>query len=301
MRNSCNKAYVPLVERRSARHSIRGVDYHVNEWGESSRPLLVLLHGFGDAGSTFQFLVDQLKSDWFVIAPDWRGFGDSYLRARSYWFPDYLADLEALLAIYSPEKPANLIGHSMGGNIAGLYSGVFPERVAAFVNVEGFGLADRDPAEAPANYRRWIEASYKAEQYRSYDSFAELAKRIQKQSPHLSSEMALFVAQQWAACDEDGQIKIKADPAHKIPNAVLFRRNELEACWRQVTAQVLFVVGAESNFWRAAMPKLTTDPSPLAFPSASLTTIKDAGHMIHFEQPTALAATVEHFLGVGPQ
>ena len=301
MRNSCNKAYVPLVERRSARHSIRGVDYHVNEWGESSRPLLVLLHGFGDAGSTFQFLVDQLKSDWFVIAPDWRGFGDSYLRARSYWFPDYVADLEALLAIYSPEKPANLIGHSMGGNIAGLYSGVFPERVAAFVNVEGFGLADRDPAEAPANYRHWIEASYKAEQYRSYDSFAELAKRIQKQSPHLSSEMALFVAQQWAACDEDGQIKIKADPAHKIPNAVLFRRNELEACWRQVTAQVLFVVGAESNFWRAAMPKLTTDPSPLAFPSASLTTIKDAGHMIHFEQPTALAATVEHFLGVGPQ
>jgi pimeloyl-ACP methyl ester carboxylesterase len=301
MRNSYNKAYVPLVARRSARHSIRGVDYHVNEWGESSRPLLVLLHGFGDAGSTFQFLVDQLKSDWFVIAPDWRGFGDSSLRARSYWFPDYVADLEALLAIYSPEKPANLIGHSMGGNIAGLYSGVFPERVAAFVNVEGFGLADRDPAEAPANYRRWIEASYKAEQYRSYDSFAELAQRIRKQSPHLSSEMALFVAQQWAACDEDGQIKIKADPAHKIPNAVLFRRNELEACWRQVTAQVLFVVGAESNFWRAAMPKLGTDPSSLPFPSASLTTIKDAGHMIHFEQPTALAATVENFVGVGPQ
>ena len=300
MRTSFNESYIPLVARRSTRHSIRGVDYHVNEWGESSSPLLVLLHGFGDAGATFQFLVDQLKNDWFVIAPDWRGFGDSHLRARSYWFPDYVADLEALLAIYSPEKAANLVGHSMGGNIAGLYAGVFPERVATFINVEGFGLADRDPEEAPANYRRWIEASYKAEPYRRYDSFDALAKRIGKQSPHLPAEMALFVAEQWAACDEDGQIKIKADSAHKIPNAVLFRRNELEACWRQVTAEVLFVVGAESNFWRAAMPKLGADPSSLPFRSARLTTINDAGHMIHFEQPAALATAIENFLGAGP-
>ena len=299
MRNSSNKAYIPIVARRSSRHSIHGVDYHVSEWGESSDPLLVLLHGFGDAGSTFQFLVDQFKEDWFVIAPDWRGFGDSYLRARSYWFPDYVADLEALLAIYSPDKPANLIGHSMGGNIAGLYAGVFPERVAAFINVEGFGLVDRDPGDAPANYRRWIEASYKAEQYRSYVSFDALAKRIQKQSPHLPPEKALFVAQQWAERDKDGSIRIKADPAHKIPNAVLFRRNELEACWRQVTAPVLFIIGADSKFWQAAMPKLGTDPSSLPFESAKLTTIKDAGHMIHLEQPTVLADIVEKFLGVG--
>ena len=69
MRSSSSKSYSPLVARRSARHSIRGVDYHVSEWGEPSSPLLVLLHGFGDAGSTFQFLVDQLKNEWFVNGP----------------------------------------------------------------------------------------------------------------------------------------------------------------------------------------------------------------------------------------
>ena len=297
MRSSSGKGFFPLVARRSARHSIRGVDYHVSEWGEPSSPLLVLLHGFGDAGSTFQFLVDELENDWFVIAPDWRGFGDSRMSSESYWFPDYLADLEALLAIYSPNKPANLIGHSMGGNIAGLYSGVFPERVAKFVNVEGFGLPDRDPEDAPANYRAWIEASSKAAPYRSYDSFSVLAKRILKQSPHLSENRALFVAQQWAARRQDGHIRIKADPAHKLPNPVLFRRRELEACWRRVTAQVLIVVGAESRFWRAVMPELASDPASLPFASATVATISEAGHMIHFEQPAALAAAIEHFLG----
>ena len=128
---------------------MRGIDYHVNEWGDPSNRLLLMLHGWGDAGSTFQFVVDELTADWFVIAPDWRGFGRTTGRAASYWFPDYLADLDALLAIYSPDNPAAILGHSMGGNIAGLYAGVFSDRVEKFINVEGFGLADRDPEDAP--------------------------------------------------------------------------------------------------------------------------------------------------------
>ena len=130
-----------------------------------------MLHGWGDAGSTFQFVVDALKNDWFVIAPDWRGFGETQGRAESYWFPDYLADLDALLKIYSPDKATNLLGHSMGGNIAGLYAGIFSDRVANLINVEGFGLADRDPEDAPANYRHWIEKGRKGAAYRSYDSY----------------------------------------------------------------------------------------------------------------------------------
>ena len=91
--------YRPRVPRYAARHEIRGVTYHVNLWGDREAPLLVLLHGWGDAGSTFQFVVDALRNDWFVVAPDWRGFGKSHHRTYGYWFPDYLADLHELLAI----------------------------------------------------------------------------------------------------------------------------------------------------------------------------------------------------------
>jgi pimeloyl-ACP methyl ester carboxylesterase len=199
---------------------------------------LFLLHGWGDAGRAFQFLVDTLARDWFVVAPDWRGFGNSFCRVESYWFPDYVADLDALLEIYSQDAPARLLGHSMGANIAGLYAGVMPERVSSFVNVEGFGLADSKPENAPAHYRRWIEAGREMRGYASYRSFEELVPKILKRSPRMTADRALFVAKSWARETENG-VELKADPAHKLPNAVQYRRAEAMACRAAVTARVL--------------------------------------------------------------
>jgi pimeloyl-ACP methyl ester carboxylesterase len=133
--------------RKGTRRSldIRRVRYSVTEWGDPDAPTFFYLHGWGDAGATFQFVVDALQNDWHVVAPDWRGFGRSVVECSSYWFPDYLADLHALLEVYSPAEPVRLVGHSMGANIGGLYAGTMPERVRAFVNVEGFGLTDSEP------------------------------------------------------------------------------------------------------------------------------------------------------------
>ena len=280
--------YQARVEGRSARHRLRGVDYHVTEWGQPQSPLLVFLHGWGDAGSSFQFVVDEFKKDWFVIAPDWRGFGESKVEAESYWFPDYLADLDAILEIYSPDKAARLVGHSMGANAASLYAGVMPERVAALVNVEGFGLSDSDPEDAPGRYRKWIEAGRSRPAYSSYASLEELAPKIMRRSPGLSEDRALFVADKWAEAHSDGVVRIKADRAHKLPNAVLYRRQEAVACWRNVRAPVLIVFGADTD--------LGGERADLPFKHAESVTIADAGHMVHFDQPAVLAQSIEGFL-----
>ena len=282
------KMYQARVEGRSARHRIRGVDYQVTEWGTSQSPLLVFLHGWGDAGSTFQFVVDELKRDWFVIAPDWRGFGESRMEAESYWFPDYLADLDALLQVYSPDAAVPLIGHSMGANAAALYAGVMPERVAALINIEGFGLSDSDPEDAPGRYRKWIEAGRSLPEYSRYATLAELAKRITRRSVGLSEDRALFVADKWAETGSDGVIRIKADRAHKLPNAVLYRRQEALACWKNVTAPVLIVVGEDTEF--------ETETASLNFKHSESVTVAGAGHMVHFDQPAALAESIEEFL-----
>lgn len=290
------ESYEPRRERRSSRHSLRDVDYHVNEWGERGQPLLLCLHGWGDSGSSFQFVVDSLRDDWHVVAPDWRGFGRSQHVGTSYWFPDYLADLDALLDVYSPNSPAALVGHSMGANVASLYAGVMPERARAVVNVEGFGLADSDPDNAPAHYRRWIEKGREPAPYSDYASFDDLAARLLKRCPRMGRDRALYVATEWAARGADGVIRLRADPVHRLPNAVQYRRAEAIACWERVEAAVLLVLGAETDFTAGAKSWIDRDEGARPFRGAPVRSIPEAGHMVHFEAPGGLASAIESFI-----
>jgi len=269
---------------------VRGIEYCCNEWGDVDAPLVFYLHGWADAGSTFQFVVDALTSGWRVVAPDWRGFGRTVHRSESYWFPDYLADLHAILDHYSPGTPATLVGHSMGGNVASLYAGTMPERVSAVVNIEGFGLSDSDPDDAPQRYRSWLEASRDGAIFSTYTSFESLGERIRKQNPRIGAKEANFVARQWA-CEDGELVRLRADPSHKLPNPVLYRRAEAEACWRNISARMLLIAGDSSPF---ATQFGSIDELP--FPKSHTATLPGVGHMIHFEAPERLAHEIEQFL-----
>lgn len=279
--------YQAIRSRRVTSLRVRGVDYSINEWGNSADPLFFYLHGWGDTGSTFQFVIDELKQDWFVVAPDWRGFGGSSGGNLGYWFPDYVADLDRLLRHYSPDAAVRLVGHSMGGNVAGLYAGTFPERVSAFADVEGFGLADALPREAPARYRAWIEQEEAGPEFLDYANFSALAQRVQRRNPGMTLAQAEYVAREWAEEDASGRVVLRADPAHKLPNPVLYRRAEAEACWREITAETLLIAGTRSHFVASDDPLFATQKARW---------IEDAGHMLHFERPRELAALIEEFL-----
>ena len=86
------------------------------------------------------------------------------------------------------------------------------------------------------------------------------------------------------------------DPAHKLPNAVLYRRAEAEACWREVTAPVLLVVGADSAVLEAVGVEASSRSLALPFPDLRTRIIEACGHMVHFEAPGLLAAAIEDFL-----
>lgn len=283
--------YRPKVARVERELVIRGVNYCVNEWGDPNAPLLMYLHGWADTGSTFQFVVDELTAEWRLVAPDWRGFGRTLCNCSSYWFPDYIADLHELLKAYSPTDSVRLIGHSMGANVGSLYAGTMPERVHAFVNVEGFGLVDSNPDEAPERYRSWIESAADAPDFSRYANFEALAARIKKRHPAMSDAKAGFVAREWAREEADGVIRLRADPRHKLPNPVLYRRAEAVACCRAITAETLLVVGDASSF-----AGRFDDAAKHMFPGNETVAIRGAGHMLHFEAPRALAGTIENFL-----
>jgi len=74
--------------------TLRALRTHVRHWGREGAPKIFMVHGWMDVGASFQFVVDCLRGDWHVIAPDWRGFGlTDRAPGGTYWFPDYLADL----------------------------------------------------------------------------------------------------------------------------------------------------------------------------------------------------------------
>src|SRR5262245_7154736 len=202
---------------------IRGLRYHVRHWKGDANKRVFLLHGWMDVSASFQFLVDAMANDWDVYAPDWRGYGlTSWSGSDNYWFPDYMGDLDVLLDQLQPDAPVNLVGHSLGGNVGGLYCGVRQERIARFVKLEGFGMPLTRPDQAASRYARWMDELKETPGWRPYASYAELADRLQKNNARLSRERAEFLARHWGK-DEQGGVVLRSDPAHKLVNATLYR------------------------------------------------------------------------------
>ena len=278
-------------------HTIRGLRYHVRTWGNPRAAKIFLLHGWMDVSASFQFLVDSLQREWCVVAPDWRGFGLTEWARDGYWFPDYYADLEALLDIYEPQAPARLVGHSMGGIIACTYAGIQPQRVARLVSLEGFGLARNTADDAPARYERWLNELRDPPGFKPYASFDAVAARLKQNNARLSDDKARFLAQHWAKEISPGTVVLHSDPKHKVVNPVLSRIEELLACWRRVRAPVLWVMGKESKVaaWRTDSAAQFAERKA-AFKHFREVTLEACGHMMHHDQPEKLAAIIEqHF------
>lgn len=288
------RAYLP---RRPARHEereFRGLRHRITRWGPASDSPIVLLHGHMDCAETFQFLVDELPADWAFAAPDWRGFGGTQWQADGYFFPDYLADLEAFLDFLSPRAPARVIGHSMGGNVAMLYAGVRPGRLAWLADLEGFGLPRMSPEHAPARYARWLDQQREPLRVSRYGSPSDLAAALRRRNARLTEERALFVARAWTR-QMEGSFELTADPRHRRVNPVLYRREEVEACWRLSVIPVLMLLGARSEY----LPGLGADGAEAMFRSLiarlQLVTLPDVGHMMHHEDPAAVAREIASF------
>jgi pimeloyl-ACP methyl ester carboxylesterase len=285
---------------------VRGERHHVLTWGNPESPPLVLLHGWMDVGASFQFLVDALAGDWYAIAPDLRGFGRSAWQPQGYWFYDYLADLEALLDRFVRDDPVRLVGHSLGGNIVMHYAGVRPARVARVVSLEGFGIPAEAADDAPRKITKWLDAIATPPRFRSYANLAAVADRLQTKNPRLPRDKAEFLAQYWALTLPDGRAELNSDPRHKIPFPHVYRIEESVAVWRNVVAPVLWVAATESTIprWLARHPEgeMGTDGLDevrrrLAHVrNGRLVTIGEATHMLHHDQPAAVAAQIEPFL-----
>jgi len=285
---------------------IRNLSYHVQLWGEPSpdKTPLVMVHGWMDVAASYQFVVDALSHDHYVIAPDWRGYGQtSSGGADNFWFPDYLADLDFLLDHYAPGAQVNLVGHSMGGNVVMHYAGVRPERIRRLVNLEGFGMPATQADEAPVRLAKWMNELKKLHQgeldLNAYDSADGVARRLMKTNPRLTADKANWLAQHWASENKQGQWQILGEPAHKIVNAQLYRVEEVMAIYKRISMPTLAVEASDSSlemWWKGKYTLAEYHERLKALPQVEIALIEEAGHMMHHDQPEVLAALIERFI-----
>lgn len=286
--------FVPLSGRR----------YHVRIWDDgddgddAQRPTLFFLHGWGDISASFQFVVDALPRDWRVIAPDWRGFGLSQWNDGPYWFLDYVADLDAMLETYSPEQPARIVGHSMGGIVASLYAGIRPQRVARLATLEGFALWVSAEGETPARLEKWLQQIRdKDAAFRPYACRADFAARLQADNPRLPAARAAFLAEHLLQASGDGDFVFAADPRHRWINPVLYPLAEAKACWRRISAPTLWIAGQDSPAMKAFAGHADEYRERLAcFADVREVLLDDCGHNHHHDQPEILAQRLDEFL-----
>lgn len=306
--------YQPVRPSRSAFVPVRLHRYHVRFWGEKipKTTPLILLHGWMDVAASWQFMIDALGTEFlldrFIIAPDWRGFGHTEGPACDHYvFVDYLGDLDSLLNFYAPNQPVDLVGHSMGGHIAMMYAGVRNERVRHLINLEGVGMPGMDAAQAPNHLKRWlneINSSHRDKRaLQSYMNAEEVAARLMKTNPRLSTDKAHWLALQWAAPrnDEQGCTRwhILGDAAHRIVNAHLVREEEVLAHYRSITASVLIIEASEHeiSYWYKGNSTLERFHDRLkSIKRTECITLPNCGHMVHHDQPDLLARQVERFL-----
>ena len=302
-------------EKRPSRSefvSLRGLNYHVWHWGDANTvnalAPLVLVHGWMDVAASYQFMVDAFPDSFTagrtIIAPDWRGFGlTTGAAADNFWFPDYLADLDFLLDHYFQDQPVDLVGHSMGGNVAMTYAGVRPERIRKLVNLEGFGLAQATPAQAPTRYAKWIDqlkSLHKGQlDLKAYDNVEGVANRLMKTNPRLTPDKANWLAAHWAREDGSGKWLILGEPGHKVISANIYKVDEALEAYKRIAAPVLAVEASDDSLekWNQGSYTLAEYHERLKnIADVRTARLQNAGHMLHHDQPEELAQLVADFL-----
>jgi len=276
-----------------------GLEHHVLEWpsiAPTAGPTVLLVHGYMDAAATWDLVAPDLTAAGFrVLAPDLRGYGDgARVPAGSYYhFADYVFDLADLVVQLVPNgAPLFLVGHSMGGTVANMFTGTFPERVTRLALLEGAGPPDNGHDVGPDRMRRWVEdvRAVRERPLRRMATRDDALRRLVGNHPRVAEEVLGRRLEALSRELPDGGLAWKADPLHGTRSPLPFFAASWAAFARRVTCPVLFVSGGPLG-WHPSDEETRVS----AFATLQRAEIPDAGHMMHWTEPAKLTRLLLQF------
>ena len=284
----------------SHRYSSQRLRLHYVDWGNPDGPPMLLIHGGRDHCRNWDWVAEHFAKDYHIIAPDLRGHGDSQWEASgNYTQISYIYDIAQLLQ-QKNMNDVTVIGHSLGGAIALMYTALFPERVKKLVAIEGMGpspsLAAKQ-AEISINdrVRSWVDDMRKLSGRlpRRYDTLDDAFKRMRDENPHLSEEQARHLTLHGANQNEDGTYSWKFDNYVRVFSMSGLPNEEVKKMYGEISCPTLLMRGEES--WASdpvADGRTQCFNCPIEYQSFA-----NAGHWVHHDQLDGFVDRVSEFLG----
>ncbi|NWG72359.1 MAG: alpha/beta hydrolase [Parvularculaceae bacterium] len=287
-----------LVGPTSHRFVSQRLNLHYADWGNRDAPPLILVHGGRDHCRSWDWVAQELRKDFHVIAPDLRGHGDSdWSPDGNYASPFFIYDLAQLIH-HLKLAPVSIVAHSLGGNIAIRYAGLYPKNVRRLVAIEGLGPSPKMQAEfdkigLAQRMRDWIDNRRAAagRTRRKYATFEEAFTRMKDENKFLTDEQARRLTEHGAVRNEDGTWSWKFDDYLRIFPAYDFPVADDHALWAAIECPTLLVYGEKS--W-ASNP--LADGRAAHFRNAEVKVFADAGHWVHHDRFDEFVAELRRFL-----
>jgi len=253
------------------------------DWGQDGLPPLLLVHGGLDHARNWDWVARSLREHFHVYAMDLRGHGNSaWAPGALYSVAEHVFDVSTLVDTLDA-APISLIGHSLGGILTLLYSGLYPDRVRKVIAIEGLGLpaAHRIHKPAPDRMRAWIESVRQTDKSepRSYPNLEAAVERMKEANPHLSDEVARHLTLHGTNWNADGSLSWKFDNYVRCLPPYGHDMNEQRAIYSEITCPALLVWGRES--W---LPDPDTDERALVIRNRRVLKVADAGHWVHHDR-----------------
>jgi pimeloyl-ACP methyl ester carboxylesterase len=271
---------------------------HYVDWGNPDAPPLLLMHGGRDHCRSWDWVAEELRNDWHIIAPDLRGHGDSaWSPDGNYEMASFVYDMAQLIH-QSGLSPVTIVAHSMGGNIATRYTGIFPDNVRKLVTIEGLGpspavQAERDAIGIRQRFQTWIgdKRAAAARIPKRYPTLDAALGRMKAENTYLNDEQARHLTIHGASRNEDGTWSWKFDNYLNIWSVFDMPHDDLDAIWGAITCPVLMLYGADS--WASNPEK---DGRATKFKTARVVEYENAGHWLHHDQFDRFIGDLRGFL-----
>lgn len=268
------------------------------DWGQDGKPPLLLVHGGLDHARNWDWVARSLRESFHVYALDLRGHGNSaWAPGALYSIAEHVLDLSALADVIG-EFPVSIVGHSLGGVITLVYSGVYPDRVRKAVSIEGFGLPknSRVHRPAPERIRNWIEGVRQTEhrEPRTYPNLEAAVARMKEANPRLSDEVARHLTLHGTNWNADGSLIWKFDNYARGFAPYGYELEDLRIIASQITCPVLLFWGMQS--W---MPDPEEDGRIQSIRDYRLVRVPGAGHWVHHDQLDIFLTETKKFLCEG--